>query len=329
MKDSQEFEDIIDVINAHQRFIISSHINPEGDSLGSQLAFLEVLESMNKEVFVINAHTVPDRYKFMPNNDKIISLKEYNIMTGGKNNPEVIFLLDCPSVERIGKVKKIIKEDSVLANVDHHTSNSYFGQANYVDDLSSSTCQILFELFQQMNAKLNKSISINLYTGILMDTGGFKHSNTSSKTHIIASQLLREGVKADIIFQSLYEQWPIERLKLLSKVLGSIGSEFEGQFIFITLLPEMLKETGADRKLSEDFINYCLTISGAKVAAFFRVDSKYIKINFRSRELVDVNKIASKYGGGGHVRASGCSIEGDFEEVKDKIKRDIKEVLYK
>jgi len=319
--------EIIDIIDTHQTFILSTHIFPEGDALGSQLALSEVLENANKQIAMVNAHPVPVRYKFLPNNDKILNLKEYTIMTQGRSKPEVFFLLDCPTIGRIGEVKKIIPQDCILINIDHHPSNSYFAQINYVDDLASSTCQMLFEFFRKLNIKLDTSIAVNLYAGILTDTGGFKYSCTSSKTHRIVSELLQEGVEPCKIFQLLYEQWPVERFKLLAKVLDTIEIEFEGQYAYMILTNDMIKKTGATEELSEDFINYCLCISNIKIAAFFREDAEYIKVTFRSKNNINVNRIASKYGGGGHIKASGCRIKGNLEEVKEKVRKDIKQAL--
>jgi len=318
---------IIDAINSNERFFLSSHIRPEGDALGSQLALLGILEAMNKEVVIVNAHPVPERYKFLPNNDRIINSEEYNIMTQGKGSIDVVFILDCPSVERIGDVERILPENYTLINIDHHASNSYYADINYVDSDSSSTCQMLFELFKNVPVELDKSVAVNLYTGILTDTGDFNYSNTSSRTHLAISELLSAGVRPYEVHDVLYGQWPIERFRLLAKVLDSIETEFDGRYASIVLSLKMAEETASNPELSEDFINYCMSICKVEVATFFIEDLEHVKVTFRSKSDIDVNRLASKYGGGGHVKASGCRIEGKLDEVKEKIKADIGKAL--
>lgn len=322
-KNDKVFIGIKGLLEKYKKFFLSTHVSPEGDALGSQLALYEVLDSMNKEITAVNAHSIPKRYKFLPHSDKILNLQEYNVMMKGNGNPEVIVFLDCPNRDRIGSVKRVILDETIVVNIDHHPSNTYFGDINYVNPISSSTCQMLYELFDEMNIKLNSSIAMNLYTGILIDTGGFRYSNTSSYTHRIAGRLLDEGVKPEIMFQLLYEQWSIERFRLLAKVLNTMEVMFEGRCIFMTLTNNMLEATGAREELSEDFVNYALSISGVKVAAFFRENSEYTKVAFRSKDKIDVNKIASKYGGGGHFKASGCRIKGNLKEVKEKVKQEL------
>lgn len=326
-KNDEVFIGIKGLLEKYKSFLLLNHVSPEGDALGSLLALYEVLESRNKEITAVNAHSIPKRYKFLPHSDRMLNLREYEVMTKGNGTPEVIIFLDCPNEDRAGAAKRIMSEEAVIVNIDHHPSNTYFGDINYVNPISSSTCQILYELFEEMNIKFNSSIAMNLYTGILTDTGGFRYSNTSASTHRIAARLLNEGVKPEVMFQLLYEQWPIERFKLLARVLDSMEVMFEGRCVFMSLTQEMLRETGTGEELSEDFVNYAMSISNVKVGVFLRENDECTKVAFRSKDNVNVNKIASKYGGGGHFKASGCKIKGDLEEVKKEVAQEIESNL--
>jgi phosphoesterase RecJ-like protein len=300
---------------------------PEGDALGSQLALYEFLKSKGKDVIMINSDDVPSRYDFMPFSGEILSFNQYKIVVENNKKSEVLFIVDCPNQERIGLVNRVVNDSIIKVNIDHHASNSYFGNINYVDASASSASQVLFELFNDLNVNITTSMAVNIYTGILIDTGGFRYDNTSARTYSILSRLLECGVEPDKIFNMLYEQWPVERFRLLSRVLETMEVKFNGKFSFMVLTDEMLKHTCSTHDLAEDFINYGMAVAGVKITAFFREDNEHIKISFRSRNGFDVNRLASKYGGGGHVKASGCRIKGHLEEVKKLILEDVKNAI--
>lgn len=319
---------VIEAIKKSNRFLITAHINLEGDSLGSQLAMKELLIDMGKDAYILDNDAVPDHYKFLPKADEISNdlnkIKDF----------DVAIVLDCPTLKRTGKVNKIIKEKAkFIINIDHHISNEGFGDINWVDPHASSAGEMVYRLYKEAGVKLTKEVALSLYIAILTDTGSFNYDNTSSVTHEIAGELLGYGLDPALVSESVYERRSLEDIRLLALVLDTLKVDMGGTIAYIEVTKDMLEKTGADITKSEGLINYARSIDKVKVAVLFKEDIKdknKINISFRSKgngEIIDVNKIASVFGGGGHTKASGCVINGTLEEAKKKVLAEIEKVL--
>ncbi|MBU0881127.1 MAG: bifunctional oligoribonuclease/PAP phosphatase NrnA [Candidatus Omnitrophica bacterium] len=317
-------QEVIAAIRKHKKFLISAHINPEGDSLCSQLAMKELITALGKEAVMINNDPVPDHYKFLPGISKL------STDLSGKVDFDAALILDCPTLKRIGGVADMIGKDKTVINVDHHISSERFGDVNWVDSDASSTGEMVYKLFKEMDVPLTREIALCLYIAILTDTGSFNYDNTSAITHEIAGDLLGYGLEPGSVSESVYERRTLVDIKLLGLVLSTLKVNRSGEIAYLAITRKMIAETGADISKSEGFVNYARSIDGIKVAAFFKEDAKdanKINVSFRSKSGIDVNKIASFFGGGGHVKASGCVLEGTLADVEAKVVAKIEEAL--
>jgi len=312
----------IDILKIYGSFIITAHINPEGDSLGSQLALCHLLEKMGKKAVMINDHKVPGVYQFLPKSNLIRSRLDKRL------DYDVAIVLDCPTLDRIGKVKDILDKGKIVLNIDHHISNEKFGKINWVDPKASSCGEMIYNLFKEADCEIDKDSAINLYVAILTDTGSFKYSNTTSKTHRIVGELLDCGLDVSKIQESIYERRSMGEIKLLSAALSNLQVEGAGRIAYTWVTREMAKECGINIKGTEEFINFPRSLDNAEIALFFREEKDgNIHVSFRSTSDADVNKIAAVFGGGGHTKASGCLIKGNMKEVREKVLSEVKKTI--
>lgn len=309
-------KEALQAIRKYKRFLVTAHVNLEGDSLGSQLAMKALLEGMGKEAVIVDSDAVPDHYRFLARTDEVMGVK------AAIPSCDAIIVLDCPTLKRIGDVQGLITATMPIINIDHHVSNEKFGTVNWVDPHASSAGEMVHRLFKETRTPITKETALFLYIAILTDTGSFNYNNTSGATHAVASELLGYGLEPSSISESIYERRSIADIKLLGLVLSSITVTKTGDVAYLEITERMLRATGADVSKSEGFINYARSIENVKVAVFFREEAlprPKVSISFRSKGDVDVNVIASYFGGGGHMRASGCVIEGSLTAVKRKV----------
>ncbi|MDP3791173.1 MAG: bifunctional oligoribonuclease/PAP phosphatase NrnA [Candidatus Omnitrophota bacterium] len=321
-------KEVIEAIKKNNKFLITAHVNLEGDALGSQLAMKELLIGMGKSAYILDNDVVPEHYRFLP------KAQEVSNDIGAVKDFDVAVVLDCPTLKRTGKVGDLIKEKAkLIINVDHHISNEKFGDINWVDPLASSAGEMVFRLYREAGVKLTKEVAISLYIAILTDTGSFNYDNTSSATHEIAGELLGYGLDPALVSESVYERRSMEDMRLLALALGTLRVNKDGTVAYMEVTKEMLDKSGADLAKSEGLINYARSIDKVKVAVLFKEDLKdrsKINISFRSKgngETIDVNKIASAFGGGGHTKASGCIVMGSLEEAKKKVLAQVEKAM--
>jgi bifunctional oligoribonuclease and PAP phosphatase NrnA len=318
-------DQVTKAIRENKRFLITAHVNLEGDSLGSQLAMKELLDSLGKESFIYDADPVPKHLLFLPKacqvKNKITAVDKF----------DVALVLDCPTLKRTGKVADAIS-DKPIVNIDHHISNEKFGNVNWVDAKASSAGEMVFRLFKEMGSPLTKEAALDLYIAILTDTGSFNYDNTSRVTHEIAGELLGYGLDPASVSENVYERRDITDIKLLGLVLSTIKIDKRGDIAYMELTKKILEETGADISKSEGLVNYARSIDKVKVAMLFREDPKSpgkIHVSFRSKGDADVNEIAQSFGGGGHMKASGCVVDGTMADVEKRVLAKVEEVLRK
>ena len=207
---------IIDAIKKYNKFIITAHVNLEGDSLGSQLAMKKLLDSIGKTGHIVDSDPVPEHYAFLPGASEVSNKIDKNI------DFEAIIILDCPTMKRIGKVNDLVTKDKFKINIDHHISNEKFGDANWVDPNASSAGEMVYRLFKEMEVAITKETALSLYIAILTDTGSFNYDNTSSVTHEIVSELLGYGLDPATVSENVYEKKSLSDIKFLGIVLSTI-----------------------------------------------------------------------------------------------------------
>ncbi len=312
-------------IKRYKNFLITSHTNPEGDALGSELAFYRLLKEMGKGAIIINEDNLTPGYNFLPGIEKINKFTRK--LLGVKFDCFVI--LDCSSLQRCGRVSQINKNNKPILNIDHHISNKGFGTVNWVETNVSSCAQMIYNLYKELDIQFDKTTAMLLYVGILTDTGSFRYSNTTAQTHRIAAQLLKHNLDAAKIYNQVYGNMPFEDAKLLIKMMSRMKLACSGKLVWFEIERRILKNKRICIDLTEHLMNFSRSIKGVEVAALLRdnLGQDEVKVNLRSQGKVDVNKIASFFGGGGHKSASGATIAGNISEVRRKIVAKIKENL--
>ena len=311
-------------IKKFNEFLITSHINPEGDAIGSQIAIARLLRKLGKKSVMLDDSPVPNVLRFMKGSEDISKEMPRDF------NFQAIIILDSPDLARIGRVKEFIKKDSVIINIDHHISNVNFGKFNWVEPDFSSAGEMVYDLFKAFKAKIDLDDAIALYAAIMTDTGSFKYSNTVSKTHRIAAELVDIGVKPYEMHTKIYETSSIQDTNLLGEVLQTMKLTEDGKIAWLWVTKEMLKKTKASLEGTEGIINFARSIDGVEIAILFRETGtdERVKVSFRSKGNVDVNKLAGSFGGGGHPTASGCTVLGKPEDVEKKV-LDIAKQIFK
>ncbi|WP_330388974.1 DHH family phosphoesterase [Tepidibacter thalassicus] len=310
---------IIEAIMGSDNFIITSHYSPDGDNLGSSIGLYYALKKLNKNVFFVLDDVLPINLKFLYEDIKVykseeVKVKDYNLIS-----------LDCGDKDRLCCSEYLKENYKMLINIDHHKSNDNYGDLNYVDPTASSTCEIIYDLLMRIDNKIiDKKIGNCLYTGLITDTGNFMYSNTNPSSFIMASNLLKLDIDKQGIIKNIYQNNPLNYVKILGDALNTL-EVINGKIATIDLTYEMFKKNNISFNNVDGVVNYARDIQGIEVGILFKQkDLNVVKVSFRSKSYVDVNKIAQKFGGGGHMMASGCTIEDSLENVKKAI---IKEVL--
>ncbi len=318
-----EIREVAKVIKGSKSFFLTSHIRPDGDSIGSQLALKRILERLGKEVIIVNHDPVPKTYDFLPGRESIKQELPKD------REFDVALVLDSPELSRLESTAEIIKRAKVIVNIDHHLGNEGFGKYNYVDTRASACGEQIYELTKVMDFRIDDEIALCLYVGILTDTGSFGQSNTTFHTHEIVAHLMEIGnLKPAQITRQIYETQPPAALKLLSLTLDTLERSEDGRIVWMTITDEMFKKSGAARAETENFIDHVRSVKGNEVAILFtELVRDKIKVSFRSKERIDADKLARVFGGGGHLHASACTIEGNLKEVKEKVLAEVEKQL--
>lgn len=302
-------------INSKDNFLLIGHNIPDGDCIGSMLGLYAGLTSINKKVAMFLEDTIPSIYHYLPSVNLIS-----NELCPQENIENIIFL-DCSDETRISQeIFEKLNKKATIFNIDHHESNTFFGDYNYVNTKAAATAEIVYELLVEMDIPISKDIANCLYAGIVMDSGSFKYSNTSPKTHQIAADLLAQGVDLEKTRINLFESKPIEEVLLLGKALNNFNISSDGKIAWMLLSYEDIDGIAAHGLHPEGIINYTRMIKGVQVGMIFReIEPGLIKIGFRSKQDIDVSMIAKEFGGGGHKQAAGASQEGNINEVADRV----------
>lgn len=316
------YEKIYHLINNNQKFILSTHINPDGDSIGSELALYSLLTELNKKVWIVNTDPTPAIYSFLPNIDQITHVPP-------SEQAEVLIVVDVGDLERIGsKLSTILPHDQILVCIDHHVTNTGFADYSLIEHDACATCEVLYRLIKRHDKPIGKERAICLYTGIMDDTGCFRHANTTPSAHRAAADLIAEGVQVDEIYRRVYETVPQGAIHLLAKVLNTLELTPDGKIAWFYVNQEMFKKTCSKPEDVEGFAGYPRSIDTVDVAIFLReLEDGSTKVSFRSQNNVAVDKVAVDFGGGGHKYAAGCEIEMPYEKVAKVLVDDVQRRL--
>lgn len=305
------------IVSESRRFLITTHARADGDAIGSALAINFYLKKLGKKSHVVCDYGAIPEYRFLPGAP---SVGESAADLG--DGYDVIFVTDCASRDRLERLADKIPSDAYIINIDHHISNTRFGDLNWIDPKFAATGELVYLLIKSSKVKIDKSIALNLYVSIYTDTGSFSFSNTSSMTHDIASDLISKGVLPAFVNKMLYRQKTMGQLKLLSRIIESIAVTKSGKVAWAVLSDKMANECGFYPYETQEFVNVIKSIKSVKVAILFRELSDQpgkVKISFRTDHPIDGSKLAGIWGGGGHMRASGALLSGNMKTITEEV----------
>jgi phosphoesterase RecJ-like protein len=322
-----DLEQVVAALASHERFVVTTHENPDGDALGSLLATALALRAAGKEAAMYLAGDVPlpDEYRFMPLDGQL--LRGPAPALAGK----VLVAVDCANESRLGpEADVLLSSPELVVDIDHHHDNTRFGQVNVIVADASSTGEILRDVIRGLGVALTPEIAEALYIAVVTDTGRFQYSNTSAKSLRLAAELVEAGADVHRVFQGVYESVAFAKLKLVGKALENAELLEDGRVIVSHLEREDFAEAGAVEPFSEGIIDYLRAVEGAEIVALIRepptVNGPTRRVSLRTRaEGVDVSAIARKSGGGGHRQAAGFSSESSTDEIVDFIRREFLE----
>jgi phosphoesterase RecJ-like protein len=320
---ASSFQEISQALREHQRIAVLSHVRPDGDALGSQLALALSLQQIGKDVLVWNEDGMLEKYSFLPRAE-LISKPPSNAQ-----DVDLAVALDTAIQNRLGTAAQAIRSAKLWINIDHHQSNPRYGDLVHIDPTAPATGQILFELITSQKLPLDHDIAENLYVAISTDTGSFQYPNTTARTFEIAAELVRVGLDVGAISQQLYENFPRRRVELLRELLRTMHFEGGGRVASFSLDLKTAAELGVIPEDNEGLIDHIRAIRGVQVAVFFEelADGK-VRVSMRSKsEDVDVCAICEKFGGGGHKLAAGARIRGSLPDVEKRVVKEICNVV--
>ena len=302
---------VVQLIEQQQRFMITSHIRPDGDGLGSGLALYWMLRDLGKEVDVVLRDRVPPAYSVLPASELVV------VQDDVTQKYDAALIIECSDVDRPGLPG--LREQFVV-NIDHHSTTLPFGDINWIDPTAAAVGEMIYNLCKALGVEVTKEIAECIYTALLTDTGSFHFSNTTERTFKIASELVRRGVEPARISEALFYSGAFSKVKLLGLVLSNIERDESGRIAWITMDRETMYQADACEEDSDGIVNHALAIGEVEAVAFFKeLGPGAYRISLRSKGKNNVAKVAEVFGGGGHRNAAGCRIEGDFEAVKRQV----------
>lgn len=308
-------DELIQPLCSADKIVIVGHMSPDGDSIGSVLAMGMALEQLGKKVFMITSDPLPEIFSFLPCYKRYKGVKDFPARF------DLALALDCSDLKRCGEDLSLLMETApVLVNIDHHISNQLFAKYNFVNPKASATGEIVYHMIQKLGARIDQDIATCIYTAIVMDTGSFKFDNTSGRSHRIAADLIELGVPVSAVNTRLFEEKPYVNMKLLGEALKSLKMTPCHRVAWMSVSRETMEKLGAKEEQTDGIINYPKSIEGVEVGLLFReIEADKVKVGFRSKGQIDVNQVAGQFGGGGHPRAAGAIIMGNFHEIEEKV----------
>lgn len=320
----QELQQARKFLLEHDDYLIVSHVQPDGDAVSSTLAVGWLLSRLGKKFTMINEGVIPKRMNSLWHAAELINMSEQS----PQRSFNTIICVDCADFERVGRTKELFTEDAIIINIDHHPTNNRYGAVNVVLPEAAATAEILFDLLNLFDIEWDVEIATAIYTGLLTDTGGFRYSNTSPKVMGIASTLLSYGVNGPELAETLLEEMTLPQLNVLVKALNTLAMSSDGKVAWVHVTPQDMVESGAINEDLEGIVNYPRNIQGVEVGILFKqVNTGAVKVSLRSAGKVDVAALAQSFGGGGHVRAAGCRIEGELGSIMTQVVERVKEAL--
>jgi bifunctional oligoribonuclease and PAP phosphatase NrnA len=303
-----QFETFKTIIDSHKRFILTSHVNPDGDGLGSEVALAHYLELRGKQVSILNCSATPENYLFLHQLHPILQFDpshHEDIVA----NAEVIILLDANHPDRLDAMTPfIMKSHAVKVCIDHHPEPGEFVDLYLLDEQSSATGEIIYYFISMVGGTIDHVTATALYTAIMTDTGSFRYQKTDSEVHTIVAHLLQAGADPVAIYEQVYEHTSAKRMRLLGMALANMQTLYDGKLAYIVLTHEMFEATGTTEEDTDAFVPYTLMINGVQIGLMFSEMDNIVKVSFRSKGDIAINELAKEFGGNGHKNAAGARV---------------------
>ena len=304
------------LLESCRRPLVVSHIDPDGDAIGTQLAFGEYFRRIGKTPALVRESRIPSKYQFLPGVERIIPVCDLSAAA----EYDLAVVLECPSLDRLGSVARFIGEQTTVINIDHHQDNVLEAAVSWVDVSASSVGELAFEYFRWVGFEIDPLMATNLYTAILTDTGRFRFESTTSRTLTIAANLVSAGADPRMITDRVYYDVDPAVMKLTGRLLADLEYFDDGRICMMPLTRAMLIETGADIANTEGLVDYSLFTRGVNVGVLLReIDPDRTKVSLRSRDGIDIAAVAAHWGGGGHRNAAGCTVRMPLAETKREL----------
>jgi bifunctional oligoribonuclease and PAP phosphatase NrnA len=311
--------DIVTAIQSRQRFVLSSHSRPDGDSIGSQLAMAYALQALGKHVTIVNKDAAPGPIRQFPGVDRIVIASE----VAGEFDAAII--MECSDLARTGVTGL---DRSFVINIDHHPGNTEFGDLNWFDSSASACGEMVFDLVGALGVPITPEIATHIYLAILTDTGSFHYSGISPRTFEICKQTLEAGVDPVQVARMVYDSNHMGRLKLFGAVLSAMQIDRTGRIAIVYVDHAMARAAGGSYEDTEGLVNLPLTVKEVEAVVFFKQenDDEY-RVSLRSKGEIDIGAVAKTFGGGGHKNAAGCTLRGSIDDLQammvEKVERAI------
>jgi phosphoesterase RecJ-like protein len=302
---------ICEAIVRRQRFLLTSHARPDGDSIGSQLAMAYALEALGKQVRLVNADAAPDHYREFPGVDRI------EIATSSSAEADALIVMECSDLARTGVAGL---DRHFIINIDHHAGNRMYGALNWFDESAAACGEMVFDLIRALGVPLSREIATHIYLAILTDTGSFHHSNITPRTFDICRQTVEAGVNPAAMARRVFDSNSFGKLKLIGALLDAMELVDSGRLAVLYMDDRMLDACGCTHNDTEGVINLPLTAREIQAVVFFKANAGGdVRVSMRSKYDVDVRSVATQYGGGGHKNAAGFTVSGTLAEVRPQI----------
>ena len=310
---------IIDVITAHNSFVISSHARPDGDSVGSQLALAQALRALGKHSRIVNHDAPPSSLASLPDID---SIEVSDTATGCDSN--VAFILECNSLQRT-EVDGLDRD--IIINIDHHAGNEMYGTHNWNDETAAACAEQVYTLIQELGVSISYGIGSALYAGILTDTGSFRHANITERTFKICQKVTAAGVNVAELAADIYNNSSIGKIKLTGTLLENIRFKADNRIAILYLNDELLARTNCPQDDVDGLINIPLTAKAVKAVVMIKPQPALTRVSLRSKATLDVRAIAASFGGGGHRNAAGFSTSIAADDIEKQIVSQLQKAL--
>lgn len=320
------FKPIEKIVRQSKTFVLTTHVNPDGDGLGSEVGLATFLKKqMGKRVRIINTSVTPKQYQFL-NGDGEIETYDAKRHDAFIKKADVIFVLDISVSKRLDRMQEaVMTSPATRICIDHHLDNDGLGHYNCVDEKSPATAELIYNFIRHFKGKINLKIARSLYTSLVTDTGGFRFNATRPSTHMIAAEFLKAGVTPNEIYSEVFEQGNSNVMKLLGLALERLTGECGGRLHWTYLTSKDFTATKTNRSDTEGFVDYTLKLENSMCGVFFyETPEGHTKISLRSKGPVDIQKFAKRHGGGGHMHASGITLKTAFQPTVKKIMKEIK-----